>query len=769
MGISMRRGFALLAVPALTVASLAVPSPAIAATGGISGTITDNGAPVANAYVYLESEDRFYERTVRTNSQGGYAFTGVPVDRGPFVVSFEKDGRPRQYAYGETTHETATRINVVAGQTSTVDDEFLPVGTISGRFTDRDGNGVPGVQVRTQDVDRGGISWGSTNHDGYYTVRVFPGTHRVMFQPGGPKQYAYGTADIAQAAVFTVAAGATVTVNDTRFATGAISGQVTHADGTPAANIYVRVSGAGEQSTRTNSSGAYHIGNLLPGSYRVAFELGNGSAPQYAPQQRSRSAATLFTVTADQVTTVNEQLLPIGTIAGRFTTAGGAGLPDVEVRVIDVNGEGQSWDVTDSTGSYQFEQFVGDYRVHFSRWDGIEQWAYGKVDEAAADAVTVTAGATTTVNDTRLPTGSVRITAKDAVTGAPIDDFDVFLRSRWASTTNGVITLADVPVGTHPLGARGLDHPMTEDAGSVTVTASSVTNIELVLQPYARITTTVTDRATGAPVGGVCVLAMQPTRFEFPGRCEHRSAADGTVTVSVATPGAYRLFALPDRSSPYGAQWVGATGGTGSQVFAQSVTAVAGSAVAGPSVLLDPRGTITGTVSTPDGSPINGGTVGVIGPDTGFGTDRRYARIGSDGSYQIDWLGPYRWPLIFQAQGWPYQWSGGIGNRLLARPVLAATTGTTYDYTLRAGATVSVTGAQLAGGRAVAYNAITGDPMGIGDGLAGIDVKVLGPQVVKIACDCGAGLNWYGGAGFADADAVFVPKTGTVTVGYPAS
>lgn len=267
-----------------------------------------------------------------------------------------------------------------------------------------------------------------------------------------------------------------------------------------------------------------------------------------------------------------------------------------------------------------------------------------------------------------------------------------------------------------------------------------------------KIQTEVHDKV-GRRLAGICVFATAYPVFEFPDFCPARSDPSGAVAVPVPGPGTYNLFALPDSGSRYGAQWVGRHGGTGTQKQARRITVAAGETKQAPTIYLDRRATITGRV-TP--GPLGNGTVGVVGPDPDGRRDPRYAPLATDGAFTIDWLGPYSWPLLFQADGYAYQWSGGVGNRLLAELVPATVEpSSTYWYPLRRGAEATVVIPDEPGaGRLVIRNVATQDPVGLIDHhnwVEGKQFRVLSGQQVKLQCLCATADRWHGGTDFASA------------------
>lgn len=767
MSRSRLRGLGLVTATLLAASlTLSTPASAEGTTGTVAGTVTDNGLPVA-ASVTVYASDYSFLTNGYTNEGGQYFLSGIP-EGSNYIVSVSAFGHPTQFAHGKTSEAEADLLTVTADQTTTVDEQLLPTGTVTGHFLDQAGNPVSASVTAQRDSD-GSASYGSTDPStGAYTLHVFAGDHRVSFTTN-TTQYAYGTRDYFSAALIPVAVGDTVTVDDTKLPTGTIAGRVTYSDGSPAADVNVSLqndTGSSSYST-TDADGNYTVADVLPGAYNIQFAL-PGGATEYAHGKFDRASADTITVTADATTTVDEQLPATGVIAGRFTDQAGNGVPGVQV-FASTSGlaEDQSLSAsTDENGDYRIARaFPGHYTVQFQNDETqLFQFAYGRVTPETADPITVTADQTTTVNDQRLPTGSIKFTAKDSLTGAPINDFFVQINPfRFGDTQTGEVVVDNLGVGTYPVSAGATGYAYQDKAANVTVTAGQQTLVELTLVPTAKVTTKVVDRKTGQGVANVCVFPATKTAFVFPDGCA-RSDENGNVTLELDVPGTVNLFALPQRDSAYGAQWVGATGGTGTQESAAKVVAKSGQTVAAPRIKLDKKGTITGKVTSTSG-PIVRGTVGIVGPDLGAGVDTRYSAIAADGTYTVDFLGPYEWPLLFGSQNHAYQWSGGVGNRLKAAlvPVNAGKT-TKFNYKLKAGTDVTITyNYPGRNGRFVVMNGVTGDPMAVADSgsLPGsLQVRVIGPQTVKVACFCDS-LEWNGGTSFATATPVSIPATGS--------
>jgi hypothetical protein len=639
-------------------------------TGAIAGSIRNStGGPLAGSTVAAsatESPGGFFSTT--TDKNGHYVLTGLPVSH--YVVSFTIPGTSLlQYMYGKINYSDAHVIAVKAGQTTTVNDKAMATGTITGHLRTRSGAPVALASV-SGSSSNGGYGFTTTDNSGAFSFAVFPGTYVVGFTlSSGTHQFAYQQVDVAKAATFPVAAGATVVVDDTILPSGRVAGRLVENDGKPAAHAQVFLSGIDvpeSLSTTTGSDGVYHLDFIPPGHYTV-----------------------------------------------QFTSA------------------------------------------DFSRG----QWAYHTIDRRKATAVKVQVDQTTTVNDRFLPTGSVKVVATDATTGQPIPDFCFgaqpnFSNNYACSNGTGQATLTNLPVGdTYEIDVNTLsDTYLGAVVQNVKVTDGGTTTLQVAVARAAIVETTAVDARTHQPVPNVCVTPWVPkTGPTGAGAC---SDSTGKVRLSLKA-GSYTLLAQP-QDNVHGLQWVGTSGGTGSQYTARHLILSAGQQVTLPPIALDPAGKISGTVTDKaTGQPVPFACVATVPVHAAFAHAGECPYGGftdGQGRYTINGLGPYSWPVEFATgDKYAWQWSGGVASRNLATPVrVTAGQTATSSAKLSTGTvvsgTVSAPDGQPLPSFVVAVNSDTGDAAGgLTDDGGKYAVPVL-PQTIRLTyrdVDFAYGEMWY--------------------------
>ncbi|MFJ6163533.1 carboxypeptidase regulatory-like domain-containing protein [Micromonospora orduensis] len=610
-------------------------------------------------------------------------------------------------------------------------------GAVSGRLTTNSGTAAAEVLVQVYPADGyESVGYTTTDADGAYTVPGLPaGSYRVGYFPWmQPEQYHHRKAMMWDADPVTVTAGGTTTVDEQLFGTGTISGRIVDSAGRPVPDLGINANEVDTYSWaggRTDEDGRFTI-TAVPGRYRVNFNPIEGSyQSQYVPGSLGEEGATIFQVAEGSTVEVNETVLPVGGLSGRFTTATGAPLADASVDVTAATMYGGTSTNTDANGEFSVQVLQGSYKVGVISGER-QQYYRGKLTADEANLVQVLGGRQTTIADSLLGTGSVAVTAVDSVTGAPVANFCVDSR---CSNGGGTVTVTGLPQGRHDLYAYAPDKlHFSRDVTGVRVTAGGTTALTIKMRPGAVVTSTIVDRQTGAPVRDVCLDAYLPKQASLRDGYGECSDGNGRITVGPLVGGTYKLFALP-QEDVYGRQWVGAEGGTGDERQAVDVAVTVGQVTTGPTVRLDRAGTVTGTVTDSTGKPLSSVDISVLTGHPGVGVQD--ASTDERGVYTIDRLGPYAWPLVFSGHPWASEWSGDKPSRFTATPV-TVTAGATANQDAQLDQGVALTGTfrtpdgtPYAGGYAIARSVDTGDIAGSGwitDGQ--FEIRLKGPQRV---------------------------------------
>ncbi|MFC0028648.1 hypothetical protein ACFFMM_03815 [Micromonospora chaiyaphumensis] len=437
----------------------------------------------------------------------------------------------------------------------------------------------------------------------------------------------------------------------------------------------------------------------------------------------------------------------------------------------------------DESGQLSVEVPANDYKILITPAyvdpdlpdDGLRQWVHGKTSYARAEAFRVTAGDTTDVTERLLPPSPLTVRARDAITGAPISRVCAYADGRGGNCDDTELTIPRLVPGPQTIRVYTEDGNHLAADATVNVTEGDTATAVVDLTPAAHVETTVVDAATGAPVAGACATVAPAGTGELPS-VGPLACSDGTGRLRLDNVGAgsWNLFVRPTGGSPYGAQWVGATGGTGDPARARRLNLAAGRTVTVPPVRLDRAGTITGTVtSAATGAPVTSGEVS-LAHSSGLSYLSWGTYLDGQGTYRIDWLGPYRWPLLFTTPDHALQWSGGVPVRGQAKPVtVRAGQSTTYSPALKRGTLVTGGLTNPAGHPVSAvltfHNAATGEVVGSTWDYDGrYEARVLGRQTVTVGWQWGGFADyagWYDGVAEAsDAKPVTVPSTGTLTV-----
>ena len=371
---------------------------AVVPHGSIGGTLLSSaGAPVANASVQVTATDFSTFLNGRTDATGHYL---VPyVLPGIYTVTFTDPATfIGQTAHNHPVFSQGDPFTVTAGATTTVDEQFIPLGTITGHVTTADGLPAAGVEVFATSSFTSRIA--ATDANGNYSVTVFPGAYKMSFEigPGGLTQWAHQQRSAATAATFDVASGGTTVVDEQLLPTGTLAGHLVDSNGQPVPFGNVQVTGENLFLFANISNGNWQL-PAYPGTYTVSFNPFGGSATgtQWATGKSSAAAADHFTVQAGQTTRVDDNLAVPGTVTVTVTDAlTGVPLGDACGQI------GQAFVCTDASGTATSAPLLpGDAFVDLFPRDGHLE---------VTGTVTVVSGQNTALALTSVPGASITTT-----------------------------------------------------------------------------------------------------------------------------------------------------------------------------------------------------------------------------------------------------------------------------------------------------------------------------------------------------------------------
>jgi hypothetical protein len=580
----------------------------------ISGTIKNtDGKPVNGICIDVNGINSDTSDEV-TDSGGSYVIN--QLDAGTYQVGFLGGcGNRGSYAPNwydnQPSENTATSINVSAGETFTANAVMQPGATITGKVANTGGNTVSGVCVQAATVFDAEIeaevgfpvseAQTAVRHGTYTLSNLAPGQYLIDFGCGSGARYAdqwFPSAPTAGAAhLVSAPAGQTSGISAVLQPAGSITGVVTGRGGHPLAGICpsaVNVKGAlppvrgtgvfvfagiggGSLPPITGRHGTYRISGLPAGRYRVSFSPCSGSsryAEQWYRDKASQLQATDVTVRAGKTTPgIDGRLVLGGTISGRVTGQAGNPLRGICVLAAGQSGGPVGLAVTGKAGTYTIGDLAsGRYTVEFS------PCGTQNLVTAIADARVTAPHPTRRVNATMHPGGSIAgVVTAGLASGPPVSGTCVEVYSQNSAEPagfgytglDGSYLATGLPAGSYQvyfgdpqcvLTTPGLAPQWYSNrlaqaaAATVTVTVGQTTgSIDAALQTDGQITGTVSGPAA-SPLAGACVTA-------FP------VAAAGALPIVAVTgtsgytladlpPGRYKVrFSVGCGASGYATQW----------------------------------------------------------------------------------------------------------------------------------------------------------------------------------------------------------------------
>lgn len=577
-------------------------------TGSLSGTVTNSttGAPLSGVTISIVKGVMLITTTT-TAENGTYTVPNLaPGNDYSITATFSHFGT-----------KTTSPVTISSDQTSTVNfalDENP--GIINGNVTPVPPSGA------TIEALQGNVVISSTTifvAGPYSLTNLAPGTYTVRVTATG-YQTAIGNNIIVQS-------DQTTSVDFTLLASpGTIAGQVTDSI------THIGISGATVEalqgsgviaSTATLGDGSYSLPNLAPGSYTV-----RASANAY---QTSTLSAT---VVANTTTTVNFSLLANpGSISGTITTtSGGAPIESAFVEALQ-GGTLIASTTTNASGVYSLSGLApGSYDVRASATN---------FQTSTHTGVTVTSGATTTVNISLAPDfGTIAGTVSDSggpLVGATVDVLEGGVVIATATTVGGgSYTINDISPGSYTVRASQTNY-QTAVLGA-TVQSNQTTTVDFtLLQSPGTIAGTVRDSETHAEIAGASVEALQGSTV----LASTTTAGDGTYFLPDLAPGIYTVRAT---ATTYQTTTIGAT------VTANATTTLDFSLLPNP-------GTISGLVrDSATTSPISGALIEISQGSTSIAS----TLTDGSGQYSVPGLAPGSYSVRAIATGYQTASSSAI-------------------------------------------------------------------------------------------------------------
>lgn len=600
-----------------------------------------------------------------TDASGNYVISGLLG--GTFFVRTSNSQGFVDRVYNDLecvgcTVTNGTPVTITPGVTTATIDFALPRGgRIRGRVLDTASNPLQSVSVQVYRSNGALVTSGQTAADGRYVsgTGLPAGDYFVKtFNQIGFVDRLYNNTVCLNCSVIsgqpvTVAAGATV--NDIDFALAAggnISGTVLSAGGNPLQGVFVQIfndtGGSSVATASTNGAGKFVAKGLPTGSYFAKVSNAPGFIDQlYSGTACLSCAVTLGTpipVTVGTTTeNINFTLTQGGRIGGTITAASGGGpIQSVSVQIYNASGQFMTSGFTSSAGTYLTNGGLpaGTYYARtFNSIGFINQLHSGIACQfcttSAGTPIPVTLGATTTVNFSLATGGSIggRITdgtnPLEGVTVTITTTSGLFMGGA-STNASGVYSVGGLPTGSYvartsnALGFIDEQHSdrvclsCSSSAGTpIPVTAgAATTGIDFSLATGGRISGTVTDAGTGAPLSGITVDIFSASNFFV--TSANTDNVGNYLTRAGLPEGNY--YARTRNSSGYINVTYPTNTCLGCSVTVGTPILVTGSGTtAGINFVLTPGGRIAGTITdAATGVPLQGISVSIFLPSGTF-------------------------------------------------------------------------------------------------------------------------------------------------------
>ncbi|MFJ4267029.1 carboxypeptidase regulatory-like domain-containing protein [Paenarthrobacter nicotinovorans] len=434
------------------------------------------GVDATKITVDATRDGEYSSYTQSLKADGTYTLTNVIA--GKYRLRFgwgnpwEPNSTPSQIIesyLGGKDWSAATLVDVprqgnISGQNITL----APAGIVSGRVTvpaGVDATKIYAYFANTADPQRGG-GYATPNANGEYIVGgLVPSSYKVSFNWGGddspilPAYYGPQGATEETATVVNVPALQPVTgVNQTLIAAAKIKGKVTVPAGFSPSNILVMAKGASDLSwmgsAQTDSTGAFSIGGLPAGSYKLQFSANSQNlVSQWLGQKADAAASAPVSVATGQTQTVaNEALVAGAVVSGTISVPAGSNSQANFATLVGPSGIVSQASVANN-GSFSFDRLpAGSYSIEFNRSSGlttdVEASFYKDKSESAgassATKVTVAAGENKSGLTSTAKTGGTLTGKVVGTDGQPLNNVPVRVYTKDGSlVTRGANSIAD--------------------------------------------------------------------------------------------------------------------------------------------------------------------------------------------------------------------------------------------------------------------------------------------------------------------------------------
>jgi formylglycine-generating enzyme required for sulfatase activity/5-hydroxyisourate hydrolase-like protein (transthyretin family) len=378
---------------------------------GINGKVTDQyDSPLSGvqvtAHQYNPNGDSSYWMAYATTDDSGF-YTLAGLDPGTYRVRFntnydeslKEDFAPQYY---KNSPSLALAQDVVLTSTTSVnniDAVLISASKITGRITSAsDGKPIENILVLAHRMMGNGewdwsswVNFTSSKSDGSYVLSLPEGTYLVSFHDYNDKYYVTEFYDNQRksdnALAVDLGSNSTVGNINASLAEGSYIEGVVRADANsaPLQGISVSVHEYNEEDdwwnwvagAETDQNGAYSIGGLGAGTYRVEFRDPNGvyAFEAYNDAAKIKLGGDVVVSESSKVTGINASLGKASSISGKVTGIGGIRLSTVELDLERLGDDGEwHWHAdteTDEDGDYEFSGLrPGIYRVEFEDESG---------------------------------------------------------------------------------------------------------------------------------------------------------------------------------------------------------------------------------------------------------------------------------------------------------------------------------------------------------------------------------------------------------------